>query len=229
MLPATCRLPHGRSMWVFSIVQAHCHLSGMQSNNGYLLQPHACQSSEPWEEDWRLLLSMSTPLYLDSTLSLPVGLHVNTGLLFSRHKVWESVHTWLCSRSSYGVWSSSTSFSRHSLFQKSVSPFGYLVCQTCVGINDQFSTVKYILLLLLKFCKTHPNLPLSLTSQLLSLGSGKMRCPAVLRSLMVLLTVPVIIAAVKVLFHFRYMNLSCSEYMHNTCTLQGSTWFSCGK
>ena len=31
-------------------------------------------------------------IYLDSTLSLPVGLHVNSGLLFLRYKVQESVH-----------------------------------------------------------------------------------------------------------------------------------------
>lgn len=40
----------------------------------------------------------------------------------------------------YGVQSSSSSFSRPSLCQKSVSPFGYLVCQTCTGIDEQFST-----------------------------------------------------------------------------------------
>lgn len=139
-----------------------------------------------------------------------------------------NLFTWLWSRSWYGVQSSSTSFSRPSLFQKWVSPFGYFVCQTCMGIDEQFNTVKYLLLLLLKFWKTPPSLSMSVTSQLSSLGSGKVRCPAVLSLLMELLIVPVIIAAVKVLFHFRYMNLRCSEYMHNTHTLQGSTQFSCG-
>lgn len=140
-----------------------------------------------------------------------------------------NLFTWLCSSSWYGVWSSSTSFSKPSLFQKSVSPFGYLVGQTCMGIDEQFSTVKYLLLLLLKFCEMLPNMLLPMTCQLSSLGSGKVRCPAVLRLLMELLAVAVIIAAVKVLFHFRHMSPSCSEFMHDTHTLQGSTRFSCGK
>lgn len=138
-----------------------------------------------------------------------------------------NLFTWLCSRSWSEVWSSSTSFSRPSLFQKSVSPFGYLVCQTCMGIDEQFGTVKYLLLLF--FAKFLPNLSLFMTSQLSSLGSGKVRCPSVLRLLIELLTVPVIFAAVKVLFNFRQVNLSCSEYMYNIHTLQGSTQFSCGK
>lgn len=98
-----------------------------------------------------------------------------------------------------------------------------------MGIDEQFSTVKYLLLLLRKFCKMLPNTLLSMTCQLLSLESGKVRCPAVLRLLMEPLTVPVIIAAVKVLFHIRHTSPSCSEFMHETHTLQGSTRFSCGK
>lgn len=137
--------------------QAHCHLSRLQSH-GVLAPGTACQFSEPWEEGWRLLMFISALLCRAGGLSLPVGLCVNSEPLFTRYKAQESVLSafhggW------YEVQSSSSSFSRPSLCQKSVSPCRYLVRQTCIPIRRwtvQYSTTQIKHLLLLKSWKHSP-------------------------------------------------------------------------